>query len=103
MIGTPAGGYSGSSEDRPPPISKAGIMKEITITEFRTNCSAILSPVQRTKKPIRITRHGKPVAEIIPVDPLRNINWMGSMKERLKILGAIVSPASDESDWEVLR
>jgi len=28
---------------------------------------------------------------------------MGSMKDRIQILGDIVSPASDESDWEVLR
>jgi prevent-host-death family protein len=89
------------------PISKARIMKEITITEFRTKCSAILSPVQRTKKPIRITRLGKPIAEIIPVDPLTNRDWMGSwmgsMKGKTKILGDIVSPACDEGDWEVLR
>ena len=85
------------------PSSKARIMKEITITEFRTKCSAILSPVQRTKKPITITRLGKPIAEIIPVDPLTNRDWMGSMKGKTKILGDIVSPACDEGDWEVLR
>lgn len=78
-------------------------MKEITITEFRTKCSAILSRVQRTKKPIRITRLGRPIAEIIPVDPLRNRDWIGSMKGKMKILGDIVSPACDESEWEVLR
>ena len=78
-------------------------MKEITITEFRTKCSAILSQVQRTKKPIRITRLGRPIAEVIPVDPLRNREWIGSMKGKIKILGDIVSPACDESDWEVLR
>jgi prevent-host-death family protein len=78
-------------------------MKEITITEFRTKCSAILLRVQRTKKPIRITRFGRPIAEIIPVDPLRNRDWIGSMKGRMRILGDIVSPACDESDWEVLR
>jgi prevent-host-death family protein len=78
-------------------------MKEIAITEFRTKCSAILSQVQRTKKPIRITRLGRPIAEVIPVDPLRNRDWIGSMKGKIKILGDIVSPACDESDWEVLR
>jgi prevent-host-death family protein len=83
--------------------SKREIMKEITITEFRTKCSAILSRVQRSKKPIRITRLGRPIAEIIPVDPLRNRDWIGSMKGKMKILGDIVSPACDESDWEVLR
>lgn len=78
-------------------------MKGIAITEFRTKCSAILSRVQRTKKPIRITRRGKAIAEILPLDPLRDRNWIGSMKGKMKILGDIVSPACDEDDWEVLR
>lgn len=29
--------------------------------------------------------------------------WIGSMKGTVKILGDIVSPANEESDWEVLR
>jgi hypothetical protein len=29
-------------------------------------------------------------------------DWIGSMKEKMKILGDIIAPASDESDWEVL-
>jgi prevent-host-death family protein len=85
------------------PICKIEVMKEITITEFRTKCSAILSRVQRTKKPIRITRRGKAIAEILPLDSFRDRNWTGSMKGKMKILGDIVSPACDESDWEVLR
>ena len=84
------------------PILKIEVMKEITITEFRTKCSAILSRVQRTKKAIRITRRGKAIAEIVPLDPLRDRNWIGSMKGKMKVLGDIVSPACDESDWEVL-
>jgi prevent-host-death family protein len=67
-------------------------MKEITITEFRTKCSAILSRVQRTKKPIRITRRGKVIAEVVPLDPFSDRNWIGSMKGKMKILGDIVFP-----------
>jgi len=78
-------------------------MKEITITEFRAKCSSVLARVQKTKRPVRITRFGKPIAEIIPVDPLRNRDWIGSMKGKMKILGDIVSHACDEGDWEVLR
>jgi prevent-host-death family protein len=85
------------------PIFNTEIMNEITITEFRTKCSAILSRVERTKKPITIARLGKPIAEIVPVDPLKNRDWIGSMKGKMKILGDIVSPACDQSDWEVLR
>jgi hypothetical protein len=30
-------------------------------------------------------------------------DWMGSMKDTIQILDDIVSPASDEDDWEVLQ
>jgi prevent-host-death family protein len=78
-------------------------VKGIPISEFRAKCLAILRQVQKTKKPVRITRHGKPVADIVPVRVPRAANWMGSMKGQIKILGDIVSPAGEESDWEVLR
>ena len=78
-------------------------MKEVAISEFKTKCLAILDEVQKTKDPIRVTRRGKPVAEVIPPSAIAPKNWMGSMKGKMKIVGDIVSPASDPDDWEVLR
>jgi hypothetical protein len=58
----------------------------------------------KMKKPIRITRFGKPVAEVVPPSPGKERgNWLGSMKGRGEILGDIISPATDPEDWEVLR
>jgi prevent-host-death family protein len=78
-------------------------MKEVAISEFKAKCLALLDQVQKTKKPIRITRRGKPIAEVVPPSPASARDWMGSMKGRMEILGDIISPAADESDWEVLR
>lgn len=80
------------------------IMKEVAISEFKAKCLALLEQVQKTKKPIRVTRFGKPVADVVP--PAKEAaagDWIGSMKDTMEIVGDIVSPASDESDWEVLR
>lgn len=30
-------------------------------------------------------------------------DWMGSLKDRAKVTGDIVTPASDPDDWDVLR
>jgi hypothetical protein len=52
----------------PGPIA---VMKEIAIFEFAVKCLALLDPWGRrgkTKKPIRITRFGEPIAEI-PASP----------------------------------
>jgi prevent-host-death family protein len=78
-------------------------MKEIAISEFKAKCLALLDQVQKTKKSIRVTRFGKPIAEVVPPSPARATDWIGSMKGEIEILGDIVGPASDENDWEVLR
>ena len=77
-------------------------MREIAISEFKAKCLAILDEVQKTKQSIRVTRRGRPIAEVAPPTPTNNRDWIGSMKE-MKILGDIISPANDEDDWEVLR
>ena len=78
-------------------------MKEVAISEFKAKCLALIDEVQKTKQPLRITRRGKPVAELIPPMPKSTRNFLGSMKHRGKILGDIISPATDPSEWEVLR
>jgi prevent-host-death family protein len=78
-------------------------VKEIAISEFKAKCLALIDQVQKTKKPILITRFGKPVAEVIPPSPKPVSNWIGSMKGTVEILGDIIAPANDESDWEVLK
>jgi prevent-host-death family protein len=79
-------------------------MIEVAISEFKVKCLALLEQVRRTRQPIRITRHGKPVAEVVPPLPVGDRSaWIGSMKGRMEILGDIISPASDEDEWEALR
>jgi prevent-host-death family protein len=77
-------------------------MEEVAISTFKVKCLALLERVRKTKRPSRITRHGVPVAEIIPPSSVRERSeWIGSMKDSIEILGDIVSPAGDKSDWEV--
>jgi prevent-host-death family protein len=79
-------------------------MKEIAISKFRVTCFAVLERVRKTRKPIRITRFGVPVAEIVPSSAKpKKKQWIGSMAGTARIVGDIVSPASDEEDWEVLN
>jgi prevent-host-death family protein len=79
-------------------------MKEVTISEFKAKCFSLLNQVQKTKKPLRVTRFGKPIADIMPTAPQPSRgDWIGSMKDTIQILGDIVSPANDEDEWDVLR
>jgi prevent-host-death family protein len=76
---------------------------EVSISEFKAKCLALLDQVQKTKQPLRVTRFGKPVAEVVPPSAQTSAEWIGSMKGQIEISGDIVSPANREDDWEVLR
>ncbi len=79
-------------------------MEEVAISEFKAKCLALLEQVRKTKKPIRVTRFGKPVAEVVPPAPATAAaDWLGSMADTMEILGDIVSPVIEETDWEALR
>jgi prevent-host-death family protein len=78
-------------------------MESIAISEFKARCLAILEKVRRTGRPVLITRRGEPVAEVVPPSPSRHdASWLGSAASTGRIVGDIVAPASDESDWEAL-
>lgn len=79
-------------------------MQEVAISEFKAKCLAMLEQVRKTKKPIRITRRGKPVAEVVPPSPAESAeNWLGCMKGTARIVGDIVSPVIDLDDIEAMR
>jgi prevent-host-death family protein len=79
-------------------------MEEIAISRFKATCLAVLERVRRTRKPVRVTRFGEPVAEVTPPSvssPTRN--RLGSMAGTLRIKGDIVSPVSGPEAWEALK
>jgi prevent-host-death family protein len=76
-------------------------MKEVAISTFKAKCLAMLEEVHKTKKPILVTKFGKPIAEVNPPSlNQKSRSWVGSMKGEIKFLGDIVSPVFDESDWK---
>ena len=79
-------------------------METVAISEFKARCLAILARVQKTGRPVLVTRFGKPVAEVVPpTASKRPKRWLGCMEGTARIVGDIVSPASEESEWEALR
>ena len=78
-------------------------MDTVPVSKFKATCLALLEKVKRTGRPILVTRRGKPLAEIVPprMPPLAE-SWMGCMAGSVRIGGDIVSPATDEKDWEAL-
>jgi len=72
-------------------------MQEVAISVFKAKCLALLKQVRVTKLPLRVTRFGKPVAEVIPPAPaVTHRKWLGSMVDTMEIEGDIISPVSEE-------
>ncbi len=76
-------------------------MREIAISKFKATCLAVMEDVRRTRMPVRVTRFGKPVAEIVPPRPEPKGSWLGSMRGSCEIVGDIVGPIGAFDDWKV--
>jgi prevent-host-death family protein len=79
-------------------------IQEIAISKFKANCLSLLQEVSKTKTPLRVTRRGKPIADVIPASSEGDErSWIGSMSGSIKIVGDIVSPVIDIEEIEALK
>jgi prevent-host-death family protein len=69
----------------------------ISAAEFKTNCLRLMDQVAQRRVPIIITKRGKPVAKLVPLDE-EPIDLFGYMAGTIKICGDIVSPI-DDVEW----
>jgi antitoxin (DNA-binding transcriptional repressor) of toxin-antitoxin stability system len=80
------------------------VVETIAISKFKATCLATLERVRVTSQPIRVTRFGKPVADIVPAAPEpEGRRKLGAMRGTLVELGDIMVPSSELVNWEVLR
>ena len=74
-------------------------MDTLSVSEFKATCLSVLSDASKQNKRIVITKRGKPIAEVIPFDPIKKEI---PLKDTVLFLGDIISPVA-EADWEVLK
>ena len=78
-------------------------MDSISISKFKATCLAALARVKRTGRPLRVTRRGEPIAEVIPPRaPARARRWLGARQTTGRITGDLIAPASRSDQWEIL-
>ena len=74
---------------------------QLSISEFKATCLGVIEEVRRSGQSVLVTRFGVPVAEIHPPPPPeRSERWVGRMAGTGKILGDIVAPATESSEWD---
>jgi len=79
-------------------------IQEIAISKFKAKCLSLLEEVSKTKTPLRVTRRGKALADVIPASSeAEERSWIGSMSGSIEIVGDIVSPIIDIQAIEALK
>ena len=79
-------------------------IREIAISKFKARCLSLLEEVSKTKAPLRVTRRGKAIADVIPTtSEAEERSWIGSMSDSIDIVGDIVSPVIDVEAIEALK
>ena len=67
-------------------------MKKMPAGAFKTHCLAVMDEVQAKRQTVVITKHGKPVAKLVPAD--KNTDKIYNFLEsKGTIAGDIISPA----------
>jgi len=69
----------------------------IAAAKFKARCLGLLDQVARSGEVLIITKRGKPVARLVPIDPANSTSLRGSVEER----GDIVAPIGES--WEAQR
>ena len=78
-------------------------MDEIAVSKFKATCLAALDRVRRTGRPLRVTRFGRPLADVVAPRPRPAAGtWLGTMRGT-GIAGDVIAPAEAENAWDALR
>jgi len=77
-------------------------MKKIAAGEFKARCLTLMEDVRSTKQPLLITKRGKPVAKLVPVDTGED-DFIGRLKGVFRVVGDIASPLEPPEAWESAR
>lgn len=70
----------------------------IPATEAKAQLLKLLDTVSTKRTTIIISKRGKPVARLVPIDDEPKVPLFGRMKGSMKIVGDIVSP--DPEAWD---
>jgi len=74
-------------------------MKTMGAGAFKTHCLSILDEVHEHGEEVVITKRGKPVAKVVPVEEKKPESIFGFLKGRGKIAGDLVEPAVSPEEW----
>jgi prevent-host-death family protein len=73
-------------------------MKKMAAGAFKVHCLAVMDEVQSKRQSVLITKRGKPVAKLVPVEQETD-DIFGFFRGKGTITGDVVSPALTPEEW----
>jgi prevent-host-death family protein len=67
---------------------------------FKAKCLAVMDEVRAKRQSVVITKHGKPVAKLVPVEADED-DFFNSMRGKGQIIGDIMEPVVPLEDWNL--
>ena len=83
-----------------PKTDGASESRTIKASEFKATCLRLMDEVAASGEEIVITKNGRPTARLLPYRK-RFGNWFGADRDRIEIIGDIISPIDLEWEAEV--
>jgi prevent-host-death family protein len=82
-------------------VSEPLASPRIAAGEFKAHCLSLMDEVSAFGRSYVITKRGKPVAKLVPVDagPGPSTSGFGALRGTVTILGDIVGPFEDHETW----
>jgi len=77
-------------------------MKKMAAGSFKVHCLAVMDEVQAKRETVLITKHGKPVAKLVPASEDTD-DIYGFLAGKIAITGDILSPALSPEEWGNLK
>ena|ERR1041385_4884627 len=78
-------------------------MGNIPATEFKAKCLKLMDRVAERHETFVITKRGKPVAKLAPVDTKPKDSLFGCLRHQLRITGDIIAPVLPNKAWETVE
>ena len=73
-------------------------MKTIPAGSFKARCLAIMDEVKAKRETVVITKHGEPVAKLVPIER-ESDEIFGFFRGKGSITGDVVSPVLFHKEW----
>ncbi len=78
-------------------------MPNVPATEFKAKCLELMDRVAERRETYVITKRGKPVAKLVPLESTPKDSIFGWLRGCGTIVGDIISPATPPTAWETLE